>query len=73
MTMQAENKDAALGAAKAGIVWAGAAAGFSELTWSEIAAMLASAYSVLLIIGWFWDRFVRRRRERGRGQDGCEG
>lgn len=64
MTMQTENKEAAVGAVKAGVVWAGTAAGFSGLTWSEIAAMLAAFYSLLLIIGWFWDRFARRRRGR---------
>lgn len=27
------------------------------LTWGEIASMLAAAYTVLLIIDWWWKRF----------------
>lgn len=36
-----------------------AAAGFAGLAWSEIAAILAAAYTSILIGEWLWKRLLR--------------
>lgn len=49
-------------AAKAGVAWGGVA--FAKLgiqTWSDVAAVMATIYTSLLIVAWVW-RAVRRWR-----------
>lgn len=49
----------------AGIAWGGVL--FSKAginTWSDVAAVLASVYTALLIVRWFWSVFVRWRAGR---------
>ena len=53
---------AASGVVKAGIAWGGVL--FSKAgihTWSDVAAVMASVYTALLIVAWVW-RAVRRWR-----------
>lgn len=53
---------ASSGVAKAGLAWGGVALGKAGITtWSDVAAVLASLYTALLIVAWVW-RAVRRWR-----------
>lgn len=53
-------KALALDGAKAGGAWL-AAVGLGS--WSDLAAMLAAFYSLLLIVEWFWKRVARPAAE----------
>ena len=52
----------AASAAKAGIAWGGVALAKAGIhTWSDIAAIMATIYTALLIAGWVWRVVVRWR------------
>lgn len=55
--------DGKIDAAKAGVAWLGVGAA-STVDWSQIAAMLASAYTLLLICEWTWKKVLRPFCER---------
>lgn len=47
-----------LKASSVGAAWLGG------MTWGEVASMLASAYTLLLIIDWWWKRFGKALFQR---------
>ena len=59
-----DEPNTAASAAKAGAVWAGVAVGHSTLSWAELASILASVYSMLLIVDWLWKKAKLWKRSR---------
>lgn len=49
---------------KVSVLWTGVAVGGTTLSWAEIAAILASVYSLILIGEWLWKRIGRPLLER---------
>ena len=58
-----DQPDAAASAAKAGAIWVGVGIGHTQVSWAELASILAAIYSAMLIVDWIWRKYKSWKRK----------